>query len=290
MKTAEAAPVIFRDRKCARTSPELQSTCRVPTIGLVTALAPYAPRKAAAAAARNWIAASGTIYSVKSADPAAAHHFFNVPSSFDMGGNPAASPVPCGYATTPVLNYASCASFASDISSGVITYPFRWVMYDPENWAGTPVAEKQDPIRYLGMFGGLAHAYGLRVILAPALDLGTVAGSVIPRRPGETLPQWYLRVNIAGNAAAAGDLVLVQNQSQTADISQYQWLYNSARRQARAANPAVIVNSEVSARNGTASQMAAAAQSVNADGYYVAAAGDIPAAVRFLGLMQAAGY
>ena len=35
-----------------------------------------------------------------------------------------------GYATTPVLNYTSYAQFSSDIASGAIKYPYKWVMYD----------------------------------------------------------------------------------------------------------------------------------------------------------------
>ena len=42
-----------------------------------------------------------------------------------------------GYATTLVLNYTSYAQFSLDISSGAIKYPYKWVMYDPEDWAQT---------------------------------------------------------------------------------------------------------------------------------------------------------
>ncbi len=59
-------------------------------------------------------------------------------------------------------------------------------MYDPENWSATPVNEQQDPVKYMTLFGQLAHANGLKVIQAPALDLGTVPGSVLPRQAGES--------------------------------------------------------------------------------------------------------
>ncbi len=67
-------------------------------------------------------------------------------------------------------------------------------------------------------------------------------------------------------------------------------MYNTTAGQARAANPAVKVFSEVSTVNGTAAQMVAAARSISPDGFYVAAAGDIPTTLQFFQLMKAAGY
>ena len=48
--------------------------------------------------------------------------------------------------------------------------------------------------------------------------------------------------------------------------------------------------SEVSTVNGTAAQMATAAQSISPDGFYVAAAGKIPRPIQFFRLMKTAGY
>ena len=48
--------------------------------------------------------------------------------------------------------------------------------------------------------------------------------------------------------------------------------------------------SEVSTHNGTAAQMATAARSISPDGFYVAAAGNIPSTVQFFSQMKAAGY
>ena len=200
------------------------------------------------------------------------------------------TPVQAKYATTPVLSYTSYAQFASDIQSGAITYPYKWVMYDPENWAATPVGEQQDPVKYMTLFGQLAHANGLKVIQAPALDLSSVTGSLLPRQAGESADQWFLRVNIAGKAAAAGDIFQLQNESNTTAGAQYSWMFNTTDAQAQAANASIKVFSEVSTLNGTAAQMATAAQSISPDGYYVAAAGNIPQADEFFQLMKTAGY
>ena len=162
-------------------------------------------------------------------------------------------------------------------------------MYDPENWAATPVNEQQDPVKYMTLFGQLAHANGLKVIQAPALDLATVTGSVLPRQAGESADQWFVRVNIAGKASAAGDIFQLQDESNTTAGGQYSYMYNTTASQAQAANASVKVFSKVSTVNGTAAQMATAAQSISPDGYYVAAAGNIPQTDQFFQLMQTAG-
>jgi hypothetical protein len=152
------------------------------------------------------------------------------------------------------------------------------------------VNEQQDPVKYMTLFGQLAHANGLKVIQAPALDLATVTGSVLPRQTGESADQWFVRVNIAGKAAAAGDIFQLQDESNTTLGGQYSYMYNTTASQAQAANASVKVFSEVSTVNGTAAQMATAAQSISPDGYYVAAAGNIPQTDQFFALMKTAGY
>jgi hypothetical protein len=201
-----------------------------------------------------------------------------------------ADPVQSGYGTTPVLAYTSYAQFSSDIASGAIKYPYKWVMYDPENWSQTPVSEQQDPVKYLTLFGQLAHAHGLKVVAAPALDLGAVTGSLLPRLAGETCAQWYARVNIAGAAAANSNIYILQDESNMTNLAAYDSLYGTAASQARAANSSVAVYSEVSTANGTAAQMTAAAQSISPDGFYVAAPGATAQADQFFLNLKAAGY
>ena len=195
-----------------------------------------------------------------------------------------------GYATTPVLGYTSYAQFSADISSGAITYPYKWVMYDPEDWSQTPVGEQRNPVKYMKLFGQLAHAHGLKVIEAPAMDLCSVTGTAYPRRSGETCAQWFARVSIAGAGATNGDIFVLQDESNTTNLAVYDSLYTTAAAQAHAANTAVRVYSEVSTANGTAAQMTAAAKSISPDGMYVAAPGATAQADQFFRSMKAAGY
>jgi hypothetical protein len=152
------------------------------------------------------------------------------------------------------------------------------------------VNEQQDPIGTMRQFGALAHANGLKVVMAPSLDLGAVANSVLPRQQGESVSQWYVRVNIAGAAASAGDLYILQDESNTANVTAYDSLFNSVKAQATAANATGKVYSEVSTVNGTVAQMAAAVKSVTADGFYVATPNATDQGVQFFQQMKAAGY
>ena len=245
---------------------------------------------ASAATKPAWMMTAANVQSLSQIDSATASHFFNTSTAYGAGASLVKTPVQAGYATTPVLNYTSYAQFSSDISSDAITYPYKWVMYDPEDWSQTPVNEQQDPVKYMELFGQLAHAHGLKVIEAPAMDLCSVSGTNYPRLSGETCSAWFSRVNIAGAAAIGGDIFILQDESNTTNLSQYDSLYATAASQARSANSGVKVYSEVSTSNGTAAQMAAATQSISPDGMYVAAPSATAQADQYFQTMQAAGY
>jgi len=262
-------------------------------LAALTVLASLASGSASAATApRNWIGTGWNVHLTYQADPATTKHFFNAATSFGTGTAGASSPVTDGFSTSAVLYYSSYAQFQSDINSGAITYPYKWVMYDPEGWANTPVAEQQNPAKYLGLFASLAHQHGYKVIETPARDLGNVATACpLNTQTGENLDQWYIRCKIA-SAAAAADVFVVQDQVNTTNTAEYDWLFNQARSQAVAANSAVQVDAEVSTNYGTADQMAAAAQSVpSASGFYLSTTSTgITQTDQFLQKMQAAGY
>jgi len=237
-----------------------------------------------------WIMTAGNVQSMSLQDAGLAAHFFDTSASYGAGASLVKTPVQARYETTPVLSYTSYARFSSDVRSGAVRYRYKWVLYDPENWSATPLSERRNPVRYMTLFGQLAHAHGLKVIQAPSLDLATVTGSVLPRQPGESADQWFVRADIAGKAAAAGDIFQLQDESNTTAGGQYAYMFNTAERQARAANPDVLVFSEVSTDDATAAQMAAAAKSITPDGFYVAADGKVAETLRFFQLMKAAGY
>jgi hypothetical protein len=273
--------------RTSRAKAGLAAVAAVGATGLAVALA---AGPAGASTKPVWSMTAGNVQSMSAVDAGTTSYFFNTSTAYGAGASLVKTPVQRRYATTPVLSYTSYARFSSDIRSGAIRYPYKWVMYDPENWSATPVGERQAPVKYMALFGQLAHAHGLKVIQAPALDLGTVPASVLPRHRGESVNQWYVRVNIAGAAAASGDIYLLQDESNTTVKGQYAPLFNTTENQARAANSKVLVFSEVSTVNGTAAQMATAAKSIRPDGFYVAAAGRIAQTLQFFRLMRTAGY
>jgi hypothetical protein len=274
---------------CLRATPARARVAAGTAFGVTGVALVLVAGPAAAATKPAWSTTAGNVQSMSRQDASTTSYFFNTSTAYGAGASLVKTPVQARYATTPVLSYTSYARFSSAILSGAIRYPYKWVMYDPENWSQTPVSERRAPVEYMTLFGLLAHAHGLKVIQAPALDLGAVAGSALPRRRGESVDQWYVRVNIAGAAAAAGDIFQMQDESNTTG-GQYATMFNTTESQARAANSKVRVFAEVSTVNGTAAQMATAARSISPDGFYVAAAGRIAQTLQFFRLMKTAGY
>jgi hypothetical protein len=261
------------------------------TAGLGVAAAALSMAPASAATTSNWVMTGWNIHQLNQLSPAVASHFFNTPASYATGPAAATSPVSDGFTTTGVLIYNSYAQFAADITSHAITPSYTWVMYDPEYWSATPLPEQQNPAAYMQQFGQLAHAHGLKVIEAPGRDLGLVPGAACPETPGENLDHWFLRCNIPGAAAAVGDMVVIQDQVNTTNPAEFDYLYNSSRAEAQAANPQITTDPEVSTTYGTASQMATAAKSAHADGIYISATSNtLGRTAAFLRIMQAAGY
>jgi len=190
-----------------------------------------------------------------------------------------------------VLVYNSYAQFAADLASHAIAPAYTWVMYDLEYWAQTPLAEQQNPAAAMQQFGQLAHANGLKVIQAPGRDLALAPGAACPPARGENLDHWYLRCNIPGAAAASADLIVVQDQVNTTSPAQFDYRYATSRTRARAASPAITVDTEVSTSYGTAAQMATAVKSAAPDGTYInATTNTLGRAAAFLRIMQKAGY
>jgi hypothetical protein len=261
------------------------------TLAAGAAAATLGTTAAAAAPTTNWVMTGWNIHQLNQLNAGTAKHFFNTPGSYATGPSTTTSPVSDGFATSSVLVYNSYAQFAADIASHAIAPSYQWVMYDPEYWTLTPLNEQQNPAQYMQLFGQLAHANGLKVIEAPGRDLALVPGAACPQARGEKLDRWFLRCNLPGAAAADADMVVVQDQVNTTNPAEFDYLYNTSRTEAQAANPQVLTDAEVSTSYGTAGQMATAAKSANADGIYInATTPTLGKTKSFLHAMQVAGY
>ena len=111
------------------------------------------------------------------------------------------------------------------------------LLYDPEAWEFTPRAEQLNPAAAAARAREIAHAHGLSLIVAPALNLTTV-------RPGPAGgPRWreFLRLGLAGSIAKVSDVLELQAQSLERSASTYAAFVRDAAAQARAANPGVAI-------------------------------------------------
>jgi len=147
---------------------------------------------------------------------------------------PGEPPVP-GVVAEPVVTFASAAALESAVNAGQLPSGTFGVLYDPEAWVFTPVAEQQNPVRAATAAAAVAHAHGIRLIVAPALDLTTVLAL------GGNEPDWrqFLDLHLIGRLAKVADVVELQAQSLEQDTSVYTAFVQAAAAQASAARPGV---------------------------------------------------
>jgi hypothetical protein len=223
----------------------------------------------------SWIMLGSTMAQLAAGVPAQASRFFDTPYAYADGSRVSQNQVPPGYSTTPTVKYASFADFQNDVSAGAIDPTVRAVLYDPEKWDRTPLAEQLDPGTYLRMFAQLAHQHGYVAIETPARDLVAVAGARCTAARGEGLSAAALRCGLAGQAARYADVVQVQSQVDEFDPVQYRDFVRRSAAQARAVNPAAVVMAGLSTSPptgvATADQLFAAADAVRTDvaGFYL---------------------
>lgn len=141
-----------------------------------------------------------------------------------------------GVSAIPVVTVSSLASLRTALADHQIPAGGA-VLYDCENWSFTPTAEQRDPVQAATEAADLAHANGLKFIVAPALDLMTVLAS---HTPGQDW-QRYIRLGLAGAMAKVADVVELQAQSLERDPGTYAAFVSQATAQAKAANPRITM-------------------------------------------------
>jgi hypothetical protein len=213
----------------------------------VAAVALLSPVPAAAGSEESWIAAGNTVKTLHVVDPSSTARVFDQPSAYVTGNEDGTqNQVPAGWSAVPTLKYESYARFRADVLDGRISPAIRSVIYDPENWTATPLEERHDPYRWMRRFYELAKPRGYHVQQAPSRDLMQVPGAVCRKRTGETLSVAFLRCNVAGRAAPYADLLHIQAQVLERDPAVYRWFVSANRDLALAANPTVVITSNLS--------------------------------------------
>jgi hypothetical protein len=149
-----------------------------------------------------------------------------------------------GVPAFPVVVFPSVAELRRNAATPGRVRPGTYaILYDPEAWSFTPVAEQQDPVQAARQAAKIARAHGLRLIVAPGLDLIKVLDY------GGSGPRWrrFLDLNLAGQLARIADVVGLQSQSLERSTSTYSTFVRAATAQISAARPATRVLAGLSA-------------------------------------------
>ena len=181
-----------------------------------------------------------------------------------------------GITAKPVMTFASATTLEEAVTGGRLPAGTYGVLYDPEAWPLTPVAEQRDPVQAATRAAAVAHAHGLRLIVTPALNLTTVLA------PGT--PRWraFLDLNLVARLAGVADIVEFQAQSLERDTATYTAFVQAATSQASTANPRIIVLAGLSTNPPGApvdsQQLTAAVQATRSmvDGYWLNVPGQGP--------------
>jgi hypothetical protein len=150
--------------------------------------------------------------------------------------NPGQQPL-AGVSAKPVVTFASATALEQAVSGGELPSATSAVLYDPEAWSFTPVAEQQDPLQAATRAAAAAHAHGLQLIVAPALNLTQVLA------PNGSQQRWrrFLDLDLAGRLADIADIVELQAQSLERDTATYTAFVRAATSQAHTSNPGITV-------------------------------------------------
>ena len=163
-------------------------------------------------------------------------------------GDPAlTTDLPLG--AVPAELFKSYEHFAEQVRDRAIAAGVRVVVYDPESWPATPLRERLDPMRYLALFARTARAHGYRAVLAPGRDLTLTKGGACAKRQGERVGEAYVRCGIPRSAADA-PVFVIQAAPQELDLPALRELVAASARQARAANPHVVLIATISTAPG----------------------------------------
>ena len=149
---------------------------------------------------------------------------------------PGQQPLPRATAKLIVI-FASARELEDAVTGGTLPAGTYGLLYDPEAWSFTPSTERNDPVQAAARAAAVAHAHGLRLIVAPALNLtGALA-------PGSRGPRWqaFLDLGLAGQLARVADVIELQAQSLERDAATYTAFVRAAASQARQANPRIAV-------------------------------------------------
>jgi hypothetical protein len=168
---------------------------------------PTAPGPTLTTRRLTWIISGPDLASLRSGNAGLARRFFDNPRTFVIGSRGDQDAVPRGYRSLPILAYTSLRSFEADVDRGRIDPRVAAVLYDPEAWDRTPLAEQRRPLPAMRRFVSLAKQWGYGAILAPGRDLALGAGGC-RKRGHELLDTAFLRCGLMAGTSGAEATVI----------------------------------------------------------------------------------
>ena len=158
---------------------------------------------------------------------------------------------PAPAAAIPTALFYSYAQFIDALRRHAIRPGVRVVAYDPELWGATPLTEQHDPRRYMSLFAATAHRHGYATILMPGRDMLLSRVTGCPDRAGLNLDAAFVRCDIAGLGAHLSGVFEIQTAPEEQDPAELRRFAAACERQARAADPAVVLLATLSTQLGS---------------------------------------
>lgn len=193
-----------------------------------------------------WIISGEDLALLRHGNAGLARRYFDNRDTFVVGSaGDTQNLVPQGYRSIPTLSYTSLQALEGDIHFGRIDPRIAAVIYDPERWSKTPVAEQLAPVSAMRRFTRLAARWGYGPIVAPGRDLALGEGVGCAKRSGEYLDQAYLRCGLISGGRGAENFV-IQAAPEELDLERMHQLLRGGRTQLRAQTPGALALASLS--------------------------------------------
>jgi hypothetical protein len=186
----------------------------------------------------HWIlAASGLTLLEEVAGPAVVKRYLDGPQTTIL----TSSTIPASLASwnvTFALDTRSLAEIRSDIAG--LSSRITMILYDPEDWAYTPLSEQTAVGEATRQAASLAHGAGRDLIVAPATNLAEATD------PGVSAATAFMSSDDLGKVAPSANWVEIQAQGLERNSARYSAYVSQAVGQIRAANPNAVIYAGIS--------------------------------------------
>jgi hypothetical protein len=119
--------------------------------------------------------------------------------------------------------------------AGALSPRISMILYDPEHWSFTPLAQQLAVGPATSMAASIVHSAGRQLIVAPATNLAQVDA------PGESTADAFMQTTDLEKVASNADWVEIQAQGLERNPGRYAAYINEALRQIRLAKPNAVV-------------------------------------------------